>query len=97
MPLYLQRAVARLLFVGALLLNIYGLPPTAGLEWFVPVFFLKLIVSYLPKEAPYPAKIYLFHGSRTKRDGLCHAVGRSGASWHTDLVWVVSLAWCKLW
>jgi hypothetical protein len=53
--LYLQRPMALLLLVGALLLDIYALPPTAGMQWFVPVFFLKLLVSHLLKEAPYPA------------------------------------------
>ena len=53
-PLYLQRPVALLFFVGALLLNFYILVPAAGLEWFLPVFFLKLLVSHLPKEAPFP-------------------------------------------
>jgi hypothetical protein len=53
--LYLQRPVALLLLVGVLLLNIYGIMPSAGLEWFVPVFFMKLLVSHLIKEVPYPA------------------------------------------
>ena len=52
--LYLQRPVALLLLIGVLVLNIYGLPPTAGLEWFAPIFFLKLLVSHLVKESPYP-------------------------------------------
>ncbi|MBN1666228.1 MAG: hypothetical protein JW862_04045 [Anaerolineales bacterium] len=52
-PLYLQRPVALLLLVGVLLVNFYGFPPTLGLEWFVPIFFLKLLVSHLLKEAPY--------------------------------------------
>ena len=39
----------------ALLINFYLLPPAPGLEWFLPVFFLKLLVSHLPKEAPFPA------------------------------------------
>jgi hypothetical protein len=53
--LYLQRPVAFLLLVIVLLLNFYVLTPTPGLEWFVPLFFLKLLVSHLPKETPYPA------------------------------------------
>lgn len=51
---FLQRPVALLLFVGVLLLNIYGIVPTPGLEWFVPVFFMKLLVSHLIKETPFP-------------------------------------------
>lgn len=53
--LYLQRPVALFFFVSALLLNIYVLSPVRGLEWFVPIFFLKLLVSHLVKEAPYSA------------------------------------------
>jgi hypothetical protein len=53
-PLYLQRPVALLLLVVVWLINLYGLPPTTGLEWFVPIFFLKLLVSHLVKEEPYP-------------------------------------------
>lgn len=53
--LYLQRPVALLLFVGALLLNLYIYPPVPGLEWFVPIFFLKLLIGHLTKEAPFPA------------------------------------------
>ncbi len=52
-PLYLQRPLALLLLVGVLLVNFYALPPIPGLEWFVPIFFLKLLVSHLLKEAPY--------------------------------------------
>lgn len=51
--LYLQRPVALLLLIGVLVINFYGLPPPAGLEWFAPIFFLKLLVSHLVKEAPY--------------------------------------------
>lgn len=54
--LYLQRPLALLLLVGAILINYYGLPPAQGLEWFVPIFFLKLLVSHLLKEAPYPVE-----------------------------------------
>jgi hypothetical protein len=52
-PLYVQRPVAFLLVGGALVINSYGVLPGAGLEWFVPVFFLKLLVTHLPREAPY--------------------------------------------
>jgi hypothetical protein len=51
--LYLQRPLALLSFAGVLLIHTYSLPPTPGMEWFVPVFFLKLLVSHLVKEAPY--------------------------------------------
>jgi hypothetical protein len=52
-PLYLQRPFAMLLFVDALLLNAYLFEPVAGLEWFLPVFFLKLIVCHLLPEYPF--------------------------------------------
>jgi len=51
--LYLQRPVALLLFVGVLLMNTYVFIPSPGLEWFVPVFFMKLLVSHLIKEMPF--------------------------------------------
>jgi hypothetical protein len=54
-PLYLQRPVALLLVVGAVLLEDYVFPAAPGMEWFVAVFFLKLLVSHLLKEAPYAA------------------------------------------
>lgn len=52
-PLYLQRPVALTTYAGALLLSIYFLQQPLGLEWFLPLFFLKLLVSHLPKEAPF--------------------------------------------
>ena len=54
--LYLQRPVAMLLYVIALLGNIYWLTPTTGLEWFLPLFFLKILISHLLKETPYKPK-----------------------------------------
>jgi polyferredoxin len=43
----LRRPTALALAAGAVLLNGYGLTPAAGLEWVVPVLFLKVIVGYL--------------------------------------------------
>jgi hypothetical protein len=63
---YLQRPVALLLLVVALLLNIYGLLPTPDLEWFVRLFFLELLVSHLLKEVPYPADLIYCFASRDK-------------------------------
>jgi hypothetical protein len=51
--LYLQRPLALLLFVVVCLMNLYVVVPTRGMEWFVPVFFLKLLVSHLIKEVPF--------------------------------------------
>lgn len=52
-PLYLQRPVAFGLYGLALLGNSYLFSPTVGLEWFLPLFFLKILISHLLKEAPY--------------------------------------------
>lgn len=52
-PLYLQRPLSLTLFCGGLILGMYVLTPTAGLEWFIPFFYLKLLVSHLVKEAPF--------------------------------------------
>ena len=52
-PLYLQRPIALGLYGVALLGDRYLVVPTPGLEWFLPLFFLKLLVSHLLKETPY--------------------------------------------
>lgn len=52
-PQYLQRPVALAAYACALLIALYVLVQPAGLEWFLPLFYLKLLVSYLPKEEPY--------------------------------------------
>jgi hypothetical protein len=51
-PLYLRRPVALAVYAGVLLISIYVLPQPEGLEWFLPLFCLKLLVSHLPKEEP---------------------------------------------
>jgi len=52
-PLYLCRPVAYLLYAIALLMGVYGFTPTVGLEWFLPFFYLKLLISHLLREEPY--------------------------------------------
>jgi hypothetical protein len=52
-PQHLQRPVALAVYACALLIPIYVLRQPAGLEWFLPLFYLKLLVSHLPKEEPY--------------------------------------------
>ena len=52
-PLYLQRPVALGLYGLALLGNLYLFEPTLGLEWFLPLFFLKILVSHLLPETTY--------------------------------------------
>lgn len=53
LPLYLQRPVALTVFGLGLTFNLYLFSPTPGLEWFLPVFLLKLLVSHLLREEPY--------------------------------------------
>ena len=52
-PLYLQRPVALGLYGLVLVCDRYLFTPTPGLEWFLPLFFLKLLISHLLKESPY--------------------------------------------
>lgn len=51
-PRYLQRPVASGLYLVALVVTLQPSFTTPGLEWFGPVFFLKLFVAHLPFEAP---------------------------------------------
>lgn len=51
-PLYLQRPVAFLCYAWVIVLNIIVGSPL-GLEWVVPLLFLKLLLSHLLKEAPF--------------------------------------------
>jgi hypothetical protein len=53
MPLYLRRPTSVTLFAGGLLMNIYILTPIPGLEWFVPMLYLKLIIGHIVQEEPY--------------------------------------------
>jgi hypothetical protein len=50
---YLQRGVALLLLSGGILLSLYVVSPPAGLEWFPPFLYIKLLVSHLVREEPY--------------------------------------------
>lgn len=52
-PLYLQRPIALIMYVGGVLLALYALAPPARMEWFLPLFYLKLLVAHLPKEEAY--------------------------------------------
>ena len=52
-PLYLQRPIALGLFTLALLGDRYFIASIPGLEWFLPLLFLKLLVSHLLKETAY--------------------------------------------
>ncbi|WP_462323106.1 hypothetical protein [Halochromatium sp.] len=52
-PVYLQRPTALTLYMGGMVIGRWLLPTVPGLEWFLPVFYLKLLVSHLPREEPY--------------------------------------------
>ena len=49
-PRYLQRPVSLLCYLVATIFYLYAVTPIAGMEWFAPLFFLKLLVSHLPYE-----------------------------------------------
>lgn len=52
-PLYLQRPAALIALGTSFLISSYVVTSPRGLEWFVPVLMLKLLVSHLLKEAPF--------------------------------------------
>lgn len=52
-PLYLQRPVALVMYAGSVLLALYVLASPPGMEWFLPLFYLKLLVAHLPREEAY--------------------------------------------
>lgn len=52
-PLYLQRPIALGLYGLVLMCGHYFFAPTPGLEWFLPLFYLKLLVSHLLNETAY--------------------------------------------
>ena len=52
-PLYLQRPVGLGLYAAAVIGSGHLLQPTPGLDWFLPLFFLKLLVSHLIFETPF--------------------------------------------
>lgn len=57
MPLYLRRAGATAITILALLGSQSFLPLGAGLEWFIPCLFIKMVLGHAVKEEPYrPAK-----------------------------------------
>jgi hypothetical protein len=53
---YLERATALLLLCAGILLSLYVVVSPAGLEWFPPFLYLKLLVSHLVREEPYSSQ-----------------------------------------
>jgi len=52
-PLYLQRPVALTAYSLSIVLSTYWFDAPQGLEWFLPLFYLKLLVSHVLREEPY--------------------------------------------
>ncbi|MFX0044985.1 MAG: hypothetical protein ACFE8Z_03990 [Candidatus Hermodarchaeota archaeon] len=52
-PLYLKRPMSVTLFSLGLLMSLYVVVSVPGLEWFIPLFYLKLIVGHMVHEEPY--------------------------------------------
>lgn len=52
-PLYLQRAISGITFAIALILSMYIFAEPTHLEWFLPLFYYKLLVSHVVREEPY--------------------------------------------
>jgi hypothetical protein len=53
---YLRRSVSLLLLSAGILLSLYVASPPAGMEWFPPFLYTKLLVSHLVREEPYSRK-----------------------------------------
>lgn len=52
-PLYLRRPVATAFVVIASITSFYSLSLGAGLEWFVPCLFFKIVLAHAVREEPY--------------------------------------------
>lgn len=52
-PLYLQRPIAGALIAGGVVLSLYVFPAPPGMEWFLPLYYVKLLSSHLLREEPY--------------------------------------------
>lgn len=64
MPLYLQRPVALACYSLSILLCLYVFSAAEGMEWFLHLFYLKLLVSHILKEEPYRPETELSSGER---------------------------------
>ncbi len=52
-PLYLQRPIALGSLFGGVLIALYILPTPPHFEWFLPAYYIKILVSHLLLEEPY--------------------------------------------
>ncbi|CAB9514316.1 expressed unknown protein [Seminavis robusta] len=67
-PLYLQRPMAMSLVATAIPMSMSKvLPETPGMEWFIPLLFLKLLVSHLTPETSFqPGEAWHEENARAK-------------------------------
>lgn len=56
-PLYLQRPIAILFTITALLINSYVVICPVGFEWLVPILFIKIVYGHAVQEEPYRPEI----------------------------------------
>lgn len=81
-PLYLRRPIALLFLVAGIALSLYLIPSPAFFEWFLPVYYTKLLVSHLLREEPYRpgpgGKARPFQGTTDKPAG--RAIERSAGA-----------------
>ncbi|MEP0921390.1 hypothetical protein [Leptolyngbya sp. FACHB-711] len=47
---YLKRPIAAGLYLVVIAIELYGISPTPGIEWFIPTLFLKLLIGHLVPE-----------------------------------------------
>jgi hypothetical protein len=67
------------MYAGSVLLSLYALAPPPGMEWFLPLFYLKLLVSHLPPEHACRPEWETIHGfNRTPGNSKPANPGESG-------------------
>lgn len=52
-PLYLRRPAGFGLYAASVLLSLYAFVHPPGMEWFLPLFYLKLLLGHMLPEAPF--------------------------------------------
>lgn len=52
-PMYLQRPVSLICLAAGIGLSLYAVNLPLRLEWFLPLFYVKIFASHLPREVPY--------------------------------------------
>jgi len=52
-PLYLRRPVSFLAIMLATFANAYAIPVVTGMEWLVPLLFIKIVYGHIVREEPY--------------------------------------------